>query len=368
MTGRGAVPVPAAPDESFMCRALELARVGWGRVSPNPLVGAVVVRDGVIVGEGAHREFGGPHAEVEALAAAGARAKGATLYVTLEPCAHQGKTPPCADAVVAAGIARVVAAMRDPNPEAGGGAQRLAERGIPVEFGVLHDEAAELNAAFTNRFASDRPWVTLKLAVSLDGAIAAAGRAPGWITGPEARRRAHVLRAGHDAVAVGMGTVLADDPQLTVRDVTAPRVPPARVVFSRSGRLPLTAKLAQRPDGARILVTAQSSNPNYDHALQQLGVEVVAATSLREALQVLKGRGINSVLVEGGAGIAGALIEEDLVDRLVLFQAPIVLGRGALNAFSALPSLTPDQALRWRVLSEERVGADRMVVLVREKH
>lgn len=366
MTARAAAPVAGTPDETFMRRALELARLGWGRVSPNPMVGAVVVKDGAIVGEGAHREFGGPHAEVEALAAAGARARGATLYVTLEPCAHHGKTPPCVDAILAAGISRVVAAVRDPNPEAGDGARRLGEGGVSVEVGLLQAEAEELNAAFLNQFAANRPWVTLKLAVSLDGAIASAGRVAGWITGPESRRQAHVLRAGHDAVGVGMGTVLADDPQLTVRDVPQPRVPPARVVFSRSGRLPLTAKLAQRPDGARIMVTAQSSNPNYDHALQQLGVEVLAASSLREGLELLKGRGIQSILVEGGAGIAGSLIADDLVDRLVLFQAPTMLGRGALNAFSALQSFTPEHALRWRFLSEERMGADRMLVLARE--
>jgi diaminohydroxyphosphoribosylaminopyrimidine deaminase/5-amino-6-(5-phosphoribosylamino)uracil reductase len=351
------------PDETFMRRALALAREGWGRVAPNPMVGAVVVRDGAVVGEGAHRQFGEAHAEVEALRRAGARVRGATLYVSLEPCNHTGKTPPCTEAIIASEITRVVAAVSDPNPQAAGGAQRLRDAGVPVEVGVLETEARELNAVFFHSLHSDRPWVTLKLGISLDAAIAESTRRPGWITGPEARRHAHYLRAGHDAVAVGMGTVLSDDPLLTVRDAPAPRVPPVRVVFSRTGRLPVTSRLAQRTGEAPVVVVTADSDPNYEHALQELGVEVVIAHSLQDGLRQLRQRGIRSVLVEGGAVIAGALITEGLVDRMVLYQAPILLGESSLGAFSRVQSATPASARRWRVVSEEPIGVDRMMVL-----
>lgn len=356
-------PDRALPDERFMARALDLAREGWGQVAPNPMVGAVVVRDGTIVGEGAHRRFGERHAEVEALAAAGSRARGATMYVTLEPCAHHGKTPPCVEAIVGAGITRVVIATRDPNPEAGGGAAVLAQAGVDVALGPMAADAEELNAPFHHAFRSDRPWITLKMAVSLDAAIADARRRPGWITGPASRARAHHLRAGHDAIAVGMGTVLADDPILTVREAPAPRVPPARVIFSRAGRLPLTARLAQRAQEAPVLVVAASLDPNYEHALRELGVEVMMAGSLPEALRSLRARGIRSILLEGGATMAGEFLSAGLVDRLVLFQAPIVLGRDALGAFAHAPAASPAAAGRWRVVSEERCDDDRMVVM-----
>src|SRR4051812_29625349 len=205
----------AREDASFMRRALELARKGWGQTAPNPMVGAVVVRDGVIVGEGWHTAFGEAHAEVEALRAAGERAEGATVYVTLEPCAHQGKTPPCANALVAARVARVVIAARDPNREATGGIELLRDSGIAVTLGVVESEARELNAPFFHAFEQKRPWVTLKLALSLDGALADASGRSRWITGEESRRVVHEMRAGSDAIGVGIGTVLADDPSLT---------------------------------------------------------------------------------------------------------------------------------------------------------
>src|SRR5688500_3271295 len=210
-------------DAEHMRRALVLARQGWGQTAPNPMVGAVVVRGGVVVGEGYHARYGGDHAEVAALRAAGLLARGATVFVTLEPCTHFGKTPPCADALVAAGVSRVVAATRDPSPAARAGADRLRDGGIEVVTGVEERAARELNAPFFHAFGSDRPWVTLKLAVSIDGAITDATRTAGWFTGPESRREVHRLRAGSDAVAVGSGTVIADDPELTVRDFPAPR-------------------------------------------------------------------------------------------------------------------------------------------------
>jgi diaminohydroxyphosphoribosylaminopyrimidine deaminase/5-amino-6-(5-phosphoribosylamino)uracil reductase len=350
-----------------MARALDLAPLGWGQVSPNPLVGAVVVSGGKLAGEGAHRRFGEAHAEVEALAAAGARARGATLYVTLEPCVHVGKTPPCVDAILHAGIARVVIALRDPNPQAGGGAERLRAAGVEVDVGVLTEQAAELNAPFLNSFRSERPWVTLKLAMSIDAAIATTAGTTSWLTGPPARRRVHYLRAGADAIAVGMGTVLADDPLLTVRDADPPRVAPTRVIFSRSGRLPLTSRLAQRTHEGPVVVFATAADPSYEQALGELGVEVIAATSLEEALRTLRARGIQSVLVEGGAVLAASLIEADLVDRIILFQAPVILGRHALPAFGQV-TRSISEAYRLRPLHSEMIGDDHMMVLAPMGH
>ena len=353
---------PATADETYMRRALALARRGWGQTAPNPMVGAVVVRNGEVVGEDYHHRFGGPHAEVGALAAAGTRASGATLYVTLEPCAHHGKTPPCVDAILAAGVARVVVAVEDPNPEAGGGIERLRAAGVDVTIGPCAEGARELNAAFFHAFRSRRPWTTLKLALSLDGAIADHTRAPGSITGDAAWEKVHEMRAGSDAVAVGMGTVLTDDPQLTVRLASAPRLAPARVIFSRGGRLPLTSRLAQSVHEAPVIVLAESTDSSYEHLLHALGVEVHCAATLSDAMELLAARGYRSLLVEGGARLAGALLRQGLVDRLVVFQAPVILGAGSLNAFAELPAQRIAKARRLQVIHREDVGDDVMTV------
>ena len=341
-----------------MRRALALARRGWGQVAPNPMVGAVVAVEGEVIGEGFHARLGEAHAEVVAIAAAGSLARGATLYVSLEPCAHQGRTPPCTDAIRGAGLARVVAAMADPNPEAAGGAARLRAAGVEVEVGLLEAEARELNAPFVHGFASDRPWVTLKMAVTLEAAIADLSGTTSRVTGPAARRYAHHLRAGHDAVAVGLRTVQVDDPQLTVREVPSPRVPPVRVVFSRGGRLSLTSTLANSLRQGPVIVTAEQVEPEYEHALRDHGVEVLIAPDLGHCLRALRARGIGSLLVEGGAGIAGALWSQRLVDRLVLVQAPVLFGEGSLNAFSAFPPVVAEAAPRLRVVSRETIGDD----------
>ncbi len=340
--------------------SLRLARRGWGRVSPNPLVGAVVVRDGAVVGEGWHAEYGGPHAEVNALRAAGDASRGATAYVTLEPCNHWGRTPPCVDALLAAGVARVVVAAADPHVIASGGAARLREHGVVVDVGVRASAAAELNAAFFfDVTGATRPWVTLKLALSLDGAIADAGHGPAWLTGPESRRAVHRMRAGHDAVAVGIGTALADDPQLTVRRVPPPRVPPIRVVFDRTARLPLAAALVRTAGHVPTVVVCEPSAPvGRRDALAAAGVEVVAAADIASGLVALRARGIRSVLVEGGAGITGALWGADLVDRLVTFQAPVVLGAGALAGFGSAPPQRARGANRLRVVGRRARGDD----------
>lgn len=355
----------AAADREHMQRALRLARRGRGQVAPNPLVGCVLVRDGDTVGEGWHRAYGGPHAEVEALRAAGEHARGATAYVTLEPCNHWGKTPPCVDALLGAGVARVVAAVRDPLPVAAGGAERLRGGGVDVEFGTLGDEAAELNAPFL--FAASgaaRPWVTLKLALTLDGAVADHTRGPGWLTGPESRRAVHRLRADHDAVAVGIGTALADDPALTVRGVPAPRVPPLRVVFDRGARLPLGSRLVRTAREVPVAVVCASDAPaERTRALEVAGVRVVAAADLAAALAALRGdHGVRALFAEGGARLSGALWAADLVDRLVTFRAPVVLGTGSVRAFEGAPAQRAAVAQRLPVVRARWVGADHMTV------
>jgi diaminohydroxyphosphoribosylaminopyrimidine deaminase / 5-amino-6-(5-phosphoribosylamino)uracil reductase len=353
----------AAPDDgAFMRRALALAERGWGRTAPNPMVGAVVVRDGVVVGEGWHAEYGGPHAEVEALRAAGELARGATVYVTLEPCNHHGKTPPCTEALLAAGVSRVVVACADPHPVARGGASRLRDAGVEVTVGVEEAAACELNAPFLHALASDRPFVRLKLALSLDGAIADHTRRPGWLTGEAARHEVHRLRADADAIAVGIGTVLADDPELTVRHGPAPRVTPMRVVFDGSARLPADSRLARSARDVPVLVVSRTPDPERAAALEELGVTCIQAATTRDALLALRERGVRSLLVEGGAKLAAALVEGALVDRLVIFRAPLVLGAGSLNAFGTASAVRAAEAPRWRLVESRRFGDDEMTV------
>jgi diaminohydroxyphosphoribosylaminopyrimidine deaminase/5-amino-6-(5-phosphoribosylamino)uracil reductase len=347
-----------------MRRALALASLGWGQTAPNPMVGAVVVAHGAIVGEGFHERYGGPHAEVMALQRAGVLARGATAYVSLEPCAHYGKTPPCADALIAAQVERVVMAARDPSRVARGGAAKLRAAGIQVDEGVERDAALELNAAFFNATCSARPWVTLKLAVSADGAIADASAAPRWITGAESRIEVHRLRANSDAIAVGIGTVLADDPQLTVREVAAPRVAPKRVVFDSTLRTPRTSRLLQSIGEAEtILVGRMGGAPIDREALATgAGASVLLTPTLHASLEALKERGIRSLFVEGGARLAGSLLREGLVDRLVIFRAPVELGSNALKAFEFAPDGF-EAALgdgRYRVVAQRRFGDDTM--------
>ncbi|HEU5358600.1 MAG TPA: bifunctional diaminohydroxyphosphoribosylaminopyrimidine deaminase/5-amino-6-(5-phosphoribosylamino)uracil reductase RibD, partial [Gemmatimonadales bacterium] len=327
-------------EAEAMDRALSLAWRGWGRVHPNPLVGAVVLKDGAVVGQGWHAEFGGPHAEVAALTEAGGAAKGATLVVTLEPCAHHGKQPPCTDAIQRAGIRRVVAAMADPNHLAGGGAAVLRARQVEVDIGLRAAEACRQNAPFRWRYSSSaRPWVALKLATSLDGAIADASGRSRWVSGPEAREYAHWLRAGFDALAVGGATARADDPALTVRGSVVPRIAPRRVVFDRGGRLPPELKLVRTAREQRtILVTSAAlAAAPAARELERLGVAVLGSGSLEEGLRQLREQeDVHSIMVEGGGRLAGALLDAGLVDRLYWIQAPVWLGQGAVAAFAGL--------------------------------
>jgi diaminohydroxyphosphoribosylaminopyrimidine deaminase / 5-amino-6-(5-phosphoribosylamino)uracil reductase len=348
-----------------MHRALELARRGWGRVSPNPMVGAVIVRDGEVVGEGWHAQFGGDHAEIAALRQAGSRARGSTAYVTLEPCAHFGKTPPCADALLAAGIERVVYAAADPNPGAAGGADRLASRGMTVVGGVAEHEARELNAAFFHRYSAEgagRPWVELKLAMSLDARMADREGRSAWITGSDARAEVHRMRAAHDAIAVGIGTVLADDPLLTVRGDVRPQVPPTRVVFDRSLRLPASCQLLESLEEAPVrVVHGPEADPARAAELRDRGVGLIAASTLQQAMAGLLAEDIRSMFCEGGALIASSLLRENLVDRMTLFYAPVLLGPEGLSPFALIPSDRIDEVLRWRTLGHTSFGPDTLI-------
>lgn len=355
------------PDElnHWMRRALELAERGWGRVAPNPMVGAVVVRDGALLGEGWHREYGQPHAEVEALRAAGPAARGATVFVTLEPCSHHGKTPPCTEALIAAGVRGVVYAAPDPNPTAGGGGDVLRNAGVEVHGGLMAGAARDLDGAFFHLHArDDRPFVALKLAMSLDARIADREGRSGWITGEAARGEVHRLRAGFDAVAVGIGTARADDPRLTVRGPLQPRVPPTRVVFDRGLRLPLDSVLARSAGEVPVLVVAgPDAEPERELRLAERGVRVLRAADLPTGLRALREAGVRSMFVEGGSAIAGALLAGGAVDRLYLFYAPLLLGYDGLPAFGRLAGAPIDEAQRWRRISTRTFGEDTLVTL-----
>lgn len=350
-----------------MRRALELAERGRGTTDPNPLVGCVLVRDGQVAGEGWHERAGGPHAEEVALTGAGPDAAGATAYVTLEPCAHQGRTPPCARALVDAGVREVVYAVDDPHPEARGGAQVLRDAGVEVRSGVLADDAERQNEEFLLVERRGRPFVTLKLAQSLDGRVATADGSSRWITGDPARTRVHELRALADAVMVGSGTAVVDDPRLTVRHVDPPRGQPRAVVLDARGRTPAGSSAVR--DGT-IVVTSPAADDRWREALTSAGAEVAVVDAAggrgvepAAALDVLLERGVRTVLCEGGPTLAGALVRADLVDRLVLHVAPIVLGADATATIAGLDVATVQAAPRWRLGTVTTYGADVELVL-----
>jgi diaminohydroxyphosphoribosylaminopyrimidine deaminase/5-amino-6-(5-phosphoribosylamino)uracil reductase len=320
-----------AEDARWMAHALALARRGLGETNPNPVVGCVLVKGGRVVGEGWHRRAGGPHAEVHALRAAGPAARGTTAYVTLEPCAHEGRTPPCAPALIAAGVRRVVAAMRDPNPAVNGrGLAALRRAGLEVTIGVAADEAVALNERFVVAAALARPFVMLKAAMTLDGRIATAAGESKWITSPAQRRRARALRRLHDGVAVGVGTVLADDPLL----LPAPRTrrPFHRVVFDSRLRTPLRSRLvSSASDDAPLWIVTTDEAPGRE-ALEARGARILAAPAregrvdLEWGLEALRAEGLWSLMVEGGSELLGALLAARLFDQVALFRGPLVLG------------------------------------------
>lgn len=354
----------ALSDEPYMRQALALAEKGRGTTSPNPMVGAIVVKDGGVVGSGFHERAGGPHAEVVALDAAGDATKGATLYVTLEPCSHYGRTPPCADLIVDRSVARVVYAMADPNPVvAGRGAEKLRGAGIETTSDVLREEACRLNEAYIKHITTGTPFVTLKLAQTLDGKIATCTGDSKWITGIESRRRVHRLRAEVDAVLVGINTALTDDPMLTVRLVEGRD--PLRMVLDSSLRLPPTARMLSA--GRTVVVALEDSDPARARALQDRGAEIWAVSGpngrpdlvalMREAGR----REITSVLIEGGAEVAGSALRAGIVDRLMVFLAPKIIGAGR-SAVADLGVSQISEALRVRDVEIERVGEDLLYI------
>ncbi|OGL18057.1 MAG: riboflavin biosynthesis protein RibD [Candidatus Rokubacteria bacterium RIFCSPLOWO2_12_FULL_71_19] len=355
-------------DRKWMARALELAALGRGLTSPNPMVGAVVVRDGRLLGEGHHVRAGAPHAEVVALTQAGPAARGATLYVSLEPCNHRGRTPPCAAAIVGAGLARVVAAVGDPNPRAGGGADALRAAGVAVEMGCLAEEASALNRVFLTAMRERRPHVTLKCAMTLDGKTAAFDRSSRWITGEEARGEAHRLRSEADAIAVGIGTALADDPALTVRLGRLWPREPWRVVVDSHARLPVTAQVirAGAPARALVAVTGQAP-PDRVAALEARGATVLACkgeggrVDLADLCSRLLGLDVLGLLVEGGGEIAAAFLEAHLVDRVAFFVAPLLIGGRSAPTPVEGAGRTVGAAVRLRSVRVRAVGEDWLI-------
>lgn len=347
-------------DAGMMRRALALAELGLFTTTPNPRVGCVLAHGETVVAEGWHEKAGAPHAEARALAAAGARARGATAYVTLEPCNHRGRTPPCAEALVAAGVARVVAAMRDPNPAAADGAARLAAAGIRFEHGLMEDAARELNIGFVSRMVRGRPWVRLKVAATLDGRTALADGTSQWITGAEARADGHRWRARACALLTGIGTVKADDPRLTVREVETPRQP-LRVLVDSRLETPTAARIL---DGGNALIFCGAEDAARRKALEARGAEVVilpnsgGKVDLALMLVELAARGVNELHAECGFKLNGSLLREGCVDELLVYLNPSLLGDTAQGMFG-LPQVESLGARpRFSLRSVERVGED----------
>ncbi|MDA0225222.1 MAG: bifunctional diaminohydroxyphosphoribosylaminopyrimidine deaminase/5-amino-6-(5-phosphoribosylamino)uracil reductase RibD [Proteobacteria bacterium] len=355
------MPTEFSPfDHAMMARALALAGHGLFTATPNPRVGCVLVNGEAIVGEGWHEKAGAPHAEAVALAAAGGQGHGATAYVTLEPCSHHGRTPPCAEALVAAGVKRVVAAMRDPNPQAAAGGQRLAVAGIRFEHGLMEDAARELNIGFVSRVTRGRPFVRVKVAATFDGRTALANGQSQWITGPEARADGHRWRARACAVLTGIGTVKADDPRLTVREVDTPRQP-LRVVIDSRLETPPAARVLE---GGNVLLFCGTDDAARRKALEARGAEIVVLANaagkvdLPPMLAALAARGINELHVEGGFKLNGSLLREGCVDELLLYLNPSLLGDTAQGMFNLAQFDSLDARPRFSLRAVERLGED----------
>jgi diaminohydroxyphosphoribosylaminopyrimidine deaminase/5-amino-6-(5-phosphoribosylamino)uracil reductase len=355
----------SATDHTYMAQALRLAEQGLYSTSPNPRVGCVIARAGKVVGEGWHQRAGTPHAEVHALQQAGAQARSATVYVTLEPCSHHGRTPPCADALIAAGVTRVVAAMHDPNPQvAGRGLARLQAAGIAVECGLMEETARELNIGFVSRMTRGRPWLRLKAAASMDGKTALSNGVSQWITGPAARQDVQQWRARSCAMLTGIGTVLADDPQMNVRAIETPRQP-LRVVVDSQLHTPPGAKILA---GGGVLIASAIEDPAKIQTLRDAGAEVTVLTGndgrvdLARLMSLLAQREVNELMVEAGATLNGALLAAGLVDELVLYLAPLLMGDAARGLF-AFPALSRmDECKKLALRDVRQVGTDMRVI------
>lgn len=360
---------PHPDDETLMMRALALAGRARGLTSPNPLVGALVVKDGVVVGEGFHAQAGAPHAERVALIAAGAGARGATLYVTLEPCVHHGRTPPCVPALLESGLRRVVVAVLDPNPRVNGaGVAALRQAGLDVAVGCLEEDARRLNRPFFTWVTEQRPFVTLKVAMSLDGKIAGWNRSSRWITGEEARWEAHRLRSQSDAVAVGIATVLADDPELTVRLDPPWQREPYRVVVDSQGRTPPSARVLSAGSPERTLIAITESAPSERvRALEARGATVLRLASrdgrvdLAALMAELARREVTALLLEGGGELNAGFLEAGLVDRVAVFVAPLLLGGQTAPTPVGGPGRGLKEAFRLTTMTVKSVGTDLLI-------
>ena len=367
--GGGRPPYDDMTDLQWMARALTLAARGRGLTSPNPMVGAILVRDGAMLAERFHERAGGAHAEAAALAEAGERARGAILYVTLEPCNHMGRTPPCVDAIIRAGVRRVVSATRDPNPRVkGGGTAALATAGVEVTTPCLEREARDLNRAFFTAVERQRPHVTVKWAMTLDGKIAAFDRRSQWVTGEAARQEGHRLRSQSDAIVTGIGTVLADDPALTVRLAQPWPREPYRVVVDSRARLPLDAKLLQTGRRSRVLVAVgEAAAPQRLAALESAGVTVLACKSREGRVDVadlgarLLALDVTAVLLEAGSELTGAFVQAGLVDRVAAFVAPTLLGGADAPTSVGGPGLALANALRLTNMTVRPIGTDWLI-------
>jgi diaminohydroxyphosphoribosylaminopyrimidine deaminase/5-amino-6-(5-phosphoribosylamino)uracil reductase len=348
----------SAFDHSMMRRALALAEKGLYTATPNPRVGCVLVQGEQVVGEGWHEKTGAPHAEARALLQASAAAKGSTVYVTLEPCNHHGKTPPCAEALIKARVVRVVAAMRDPNPESKKGGDALLAAGIPFEFGLLEEEARELNIGFVSRMTRGRPWVRMKIAATLDGRTALGNGVSQWITGEEPRKDGHRWRARACAILTGAGTVRADDPQLTVRDVETNRQP-LRVIADSHLETPADARILQ---GEKVLIFAARDGrapPNSEVVVLR---NAQGKVELKKMLEELGRRGINELHVEGGFKLNGSLVREGCVDEFLIYLNPSFLGDSAQGMVNLAEATSLDQRVALKLRSVERVGDDIRVI------
>ncbi len=351
----------------YMQQALDLAALARGRTSPNPLVGAIVVKDGVVVGQGYHRKAGTPHAEIHALQRAGGLSKGATLYVTLEPCSHYGLTPPCTQAIIAAGIKKCVVALKDPNPLVNGqGLALMREAGIETEIGILHDKAEKLNEVFIKNIRTGLPFVVLKTAMTLDGKIASVSGDSKWVTSETARQRVHELRDQLDGIMVGIGTVLADDPQLNTRLTAQEGKDPVRIILDGRLDLPLNSRIVKSSHRQPTLVFAsQKASPQKARELEQAGLEVIIVEGepeqldLEQLLKVVAQRKITSVLVEGGGTVNAGMLEADLVDKVYWFIAPkIIGGQGAPTPVGGKGLQTMAGAIELADMAPELIGPD----------
>ena len=363
--------IPAADpaqDQRFMGLALALGHRSLGRAWPNPAVGAVVVKDNVILGRGWTQPGGRPHAETEALKAAGKAARGATMYTTLEPCSHQGKTPPCTDAIIRAGIARVVSALEDPNPEvAGQGHARLRDKGIAVDVGLAAEEARRAHIGHIRRITESRPQVLLKLAISTDGKVGAAGRKPVAITADAARTEVSLLRARNDAILVGVGTVLSDNPSLICRLPGMIDHSPVRVVLDAQLRTPLSySMIATARETPTWVVCAPAASSMGEQVLRDKGAEVIRLEAnagrfdIANLLKALAERGITRLMVEGGPTVAASFVKADLIDEVTLFRSPKTIGADGVDALEGLPLTALTQLPRLKSLGTMQVGADTM--------